>query len=213
MSNENGGQVFSVFGLKNATSYRLKSSLAWFTSADWSSGSYLGRRAARCVSWPARVRADSRAGSSLSRRSRNGRGSPPGWCCCSRAPPRCPSSDWGRGRPKRLKQWMKWNSFWDQYAVTLVTFGWGGGGVAGTRGLILPFHRFHAESGRAAVSECCFYVLVLFFCDSDCTLLTQPSHNGPHSQLREHLRRLAANVSPLSPAWGDGINQQAADVF
>lgn len=62
-----------------------------------------------------------------------------------------------------------------------------GGVVAGSAGIILPFHRFHAESGQAAVSECCFYVLVLFFSDSDCTLLTQPSHNGPHSQLREHL--------------------------
>lgn len=64
--------------------------------ADWGSASHPGRRGARCVSWPARVRADSRAGSSPSRQSRNGPGSPRGRRCCSRVPPRCPSSNWGR---------------------------------------------------------------------------------------------------------------------
>lgn len=64
--------------------------------ADGGPGSHPGRRGARCVSWPARVRADSRAGSSLSRQSQNGRGSPRGWRCCSRVPPRCPSSNWWR---------------------------------------------------------------------------------------------------------------------
>lgn len=51
----------------------------------------------------------------------------------------------------------------------------------------------------------CCYILVLVLVTRSETLLTQPSPDGPHSQLFEHLR-LPANISPLGPAWGEGIN-------
>lgn len=63
------------------------------------------------------------------------------------------------------------NSCWDQNAVALVMFGFI---FAGSTGLILPFNHFHAESGPAAVPECCFYVLVL-------VVVTQTERSSPHT--------------------------------
>lgn len=46
------------------------------------------------------------------------------------------------------------NSCWDQNAVALAMFGFI---FVGSAGLILPFNRFHAESGPAAVSMSWFW--------------------------------------------------------
>lgn len=69
----------------------------WHTS-----GSYPGRQAAQCVSWPARGPADSPAGSSPTPRSRIDRGSTPDWCCCRHAPPHSPSSNWRKDKGQNL---------------------------------------------------------------------------------------------------------------
>lgn len=226
MSHEKWGhwQFWVVFGLKKVLSYWLKSRLAHRVKAqhvtsnetwneawrnvlhDWDSGSHPGRQGARCVSWPARVRADSRAGSSPSRQSRNGRGSPRGWRRCSRVPPRCPSSNWGRNIQAENSDLLEMLGM-DVASLVMFCFLFCFFFFAGSARLILPFSHFHAASGWASVSKwCSCYILVLVFVTQSEALFTQPSPDGPHSQLFEHLLRLPANISPLSPAWGDGIN-------